>query len=560
LKKIASGILIFTLLLPALIQAQNKAREIELLNANSLEFDENLGGKTKRLLGDVRFRHEGALMFCDSAYYFDDNKLDAFGHVKLVQGDTVTLTGEIMHYDGNTKKADIQRNVVLKEKKMTLTTQQLYYDREKGIAHYLSGGKIVTEENTLTSLIAYYYNKEKMLHFHKNVVLVNPDYTIKTDTLKQNTQTDISYFLGPTYMTTPENDKIYCENGWYNSKTDKARFGKNTRLENKNQTITGDSIYYDKPLGYGRAVRHVSIHDTAEKIILKGHLAEFFEKQDYSYITDSAMMLQYDKTDTLFLHADTLKSTYDSVYFSAKKNHEKAHKKTPAKKGSKQIEPSPEPFKNDSLAERHRILLAWRHVRFYRKDMQGVCDSLAYTGNDSLMKMYVSPILWNEANQLNGDFMQIKLSGGTLYFIDQIGKAFIGSQLDSVRYNQIKGKRTRGFFLNNELHLVRVKGNAMSIYYARDDEDSSYVGINNAKSTDMDITMANKKVHQISFLQSPDALMSPVKGSSPSENMLEGFTWFGTIRPNSRQDIFRKPESPNIKPNQSTKGYKKKAR
>jgi hypothetical protein len=156
--------------------------------------------------------------------------------------------------------------------------------------------------------------------------------------------------------------------------------------------------------------------------------------------------------------------------------------------------------------------------------------------------------------------MQIKLSGGTLYFIDQIGKAFIGSQLDSVRYNQIKGKRTRGFFLNNELHLVRVKGNAMSIYYARDDEDSSYVGINNAKSTDMDITMANKKVHQISFLQSPDALMSPVKGSSPSENMLEGFTWFGTIRPNSRQDIFRKPESPNIKPTQSTKGYKKKAR
>ncbi len=183
MKQIASGIFIFALLLPACIHAQNKAREIELLNANSLEFDETLGGKTKRLIGDVRFRHEGALMYCDSAYYYDDNKLDALGHVRVVQGDTVTLTGEIMHYDGNTKKSDIQRNVVLQEKKMTLTTQQLYYDREKGIAHYPSGGKIVTEENTLTSQIGYYYNKEKMLHFHKNVVLVNPDYTIRTDTL-----------------------------------------------------------------------------------------------------------------------------------------------------------------------------------------------------------------------------------------------------------------------------------------------------------------------------------------------------------------------------------------
>lgn len=558
MKQIASGIFIFALLLPACIHAQNKAREIELLNANSLEFDETLGSKTKRLIGDVRFRHEGALMYCDSAYYYDDNKLDALGHVRVVQGDTVTLTGEIMHYDGNTKKSDIQRNVVLQEKKMTLTTQQLYYDREKGIAHYPSGGKIVTEENTLTSQIGYYYNKEKMLHFHKNVVLVNPDYTIRTDTLKHNTKTDVSYFLGPTHMETPEKDKIYCENGWYNSKTDKARFGKNTRLENKNQTITGDSIYYDKLMGYGRAVKHVSIHDTSEKIILKGHLAEFFEKLDYSYITDSAMMLQYDKADTLFLHADTLKSTYDSVYFSAKKRHEKMQKKASQKKGSKQVNSSPEPFKNDSLADRHRILLAWKNVRFYRQDMQGVCDSLAYTGNDSLMKMYASPILWNEANQLNGDFMQIKLSGGTLYFIDQVGKAFIASQLDSVRYNQIKGKRTRGFFLNNELNLIRVKGNAMSIYYARDDEDSSYVGINHAKSSDMDITMANKKVHQISFLQSPDAVMNPVKGSSPAENMLDGFTWFGQLRPYNRWDIFRKTEAPEAKTEKSIKGYKKK--
>ena len=100
--------------------AQTGSRQIELLNANSLQYDERLGNNAKRLLGDVRFRHEGVLMYCDSAYYYDNNKLDAFGHVLLVQGDTLTLQGELMHYDGNEKKADIEKNVVMNEKKMTL--------------------------------------------------------------------------------------------------------------------------------------------------------------------------------------------------------------------------------------------------------------------------------------------------------------------------------------------------------------------------------------------------------------------------------------------------------
>jgi lipopolysaccharide export system protein LptA len=541
--------------------AQTGSRQIELLNANSLQYDERLGNNAKRLLGDVRFRHEGVLMYCDSAYYYDNNKLDAFGHVLLVQGDTLTLQGELMHYDGNEKKADIEKNVVMNEKKLTLTTRRLLYDIHSGIAHYPEKGKIVSEENTLTSETGYYYSRDKMMHFRRQVVLVNPDYTIKTDTMKQHTVTEVSYFLGPTHITGSKGESIYCENGWYNSRTDEARFGKNSVLNNKSQTISGDSLYYNKQKGYGYARNHVMIHDTSEKLILSGQFAELFEKEDYSYITGEALMRQYDATDTLFLHADTLKSTYDSVYFQEKKTFEKKQKtpKVSSRKKKEQAPPS-EPFRNDSLADRHRLILAWHGVRFYKKDMQGVCDSLSYGGSDSLMKMYVKPVLWNEKNQLTGDHIRVKFSNGKMYYLDLLNNCFIGSMMDSMRYNQIKGKKIRGIFTDNELHDIRVRGNAESIYYARDDEDSSYIGINRAVSKDMFIKMKKNKVEKISFLDAPDATMHPIKGSRPEDFMIRGFTWFSGRRPISRSDIFRKELQPLVPSGSPAKEEKEKTK
>jgi len=519
---------------------------IEILNANTLEFDENLGVDAKRLIGEVKFKHENAIMFCDSAYYYSNNKLDAFGNVHIIEGDSVHLYGDFLKYDGNTKTAEVIDNVRMNDKQMKLTTKRVFYDLNSGVAFYDQKGKIVNDKNTLTSNLGYYYSKEKNLFFKNNVILVNPDYTIKSDTLKYNTLSEISYFFGPTTITGKE-EKIYCRNGWYNSKKDVSRFSKEAVLENKNQQIKGDSLFYDKGNSYGKATGNVTITDTTEKIILKGELSEMFQDLDYSYITKNALLIQYDKTDTLFLTADTLKATYDSTYFAEKNKfylNQKLNKKSEKKlKDKKEINSQPEKktetvkFSNETLAEKHRMILAYRRVKFFRKDLQGKCDSLAYVSNDSLMKMFNKPVLWSDENQLTAKFIKIKISDGKVYKLQMTENSFIISKEDSLRFNQIKGKNMIGLFSENELYKIDVFGNGESVYFAKDDQDGSFIGVNKAVCTNISISIKEKKVDKITMKNSPDAVMYPTKELPPQELILKDFIWRGAERPAKKADL-----------------------
>jgi len=525
-----------------------QTKMIEIINANTLEFDENLGVDAKRLIGDVKFKHDNAIMFCDSAYYYSNNKLDAFGNVHIVEGDSVHLYGDFLKYDGNTKNAEVIDNVRMNDKQMKLTTKRVFYDLNTGVAFYDQKGKIINDKNTLTSDFGYYYSKQKNFFFKKNVVLVNPDYTINSDTLKYNTISEISYFFGPTTIIGKE-EKIFCKNGWYDSKKDISRFSKEAILQNKNQQIQGDSLYYDKGNSYGKATGNVTITDTTEKIILKGELSEMFQDLDYSYITKNALLIQYDKADTLFLTADTLKATYDSTYFAEKNKFYVAQKsKTKPEKKSKNKKEIITPtykktesvkFSNDSLAEKHRMILAYHKVKFYRKDLQGKCDSLAYISGDSVMKMYYKPVLWSDENQLTAKFIKIKISDGKVYQLQMTENSFIISKEDSLRFNQIKGKNMIGLFMNNELYKIDVFGNGESVYFAKDDDDGSFIGVNKAVCTNISISIKEKKVDKITMKNSPDAVMYPIKELPPQELILKDFIWRGAERPLNSMDLIK---------------------
>ena len=532
-------------------------KQIEIINANTLQFDENIGNGAKRLLGDVQFKHENALMFCDSAYYYDTNKIDAFGNVKIKQGDTLSLIGDVLYYDGNTKKAIIKNNIVMQDATMKLTTQILNYDLNTGIADYNGGGKIINKKTTLTSKYGYYYSKQKNLFFKENVKLVTDDYTINCDTLKHNTQTEISYFRGPTTIVSKANT-IYCENGWYNNKADKAQFNKHAYFKGKTNTLSGDSLYYDRVLGYGKAICYVTLLDTVEKIILKGHLAEVFEKDDYSYVTDEALLMNYTKTDTLFLHADTLIATYDTTFFGAKKKlfPRKLDLRTPekTKKKSSENQKIVVPFKPDNLAlekaksdsiyldslrEKHRLIKAFRGVRFFRKDLQAQCDSMAMTAVDSLIKLYKKPILWSEANQLTADEINITFFEGNVYRMKLKNSAFIISRTDSLRYNQIKGKNMFGYFIKNDLHKINVVGNGQTNYWIAD-EKKQLIGANHAECSSMIIMLNDGAVKKLSLLNKPDAILKPVKNLDPSSQLLEGFEWLNSLRPKTPLDVMKR--------------------
>jgi hypothetical protein len=521
-------------------------KHIEILNANSLEYDESLGNKAKRLIGNVEFKHDDVLMFCDSAYYFDDNRINAFSNVKILQGDTLSLIGEELNYDGNTKKAVIKRNITMQDPTMKLSTQILYYDLNTSIANYLNGGKIINKKNTLTSTEGFYYSKRKLLFFKNKVKLVTADYTITCDTLKHNTNTEVSFFEGPTNIVSKDNT-IYCENGWYNNKLNKAQFNEHAILFSKSQTLSGDSLFYDRNARYGKAICNVSLKDTVEKMIVKGDLSEVFERRNYAYVTQHALMMQYDRTDTLFMHADTLVATNDVFYFSEKQKRINANKPTissvPKNEKKKRkvviqddILTHADSLYLDSLAEKHQLLKAYHGVKFFRRDMQGTCDSLQMTSADSLLKMFSAPVLWSNQNQLTSKQIDIVFYEGAVYRMKLMTNAFIISRSDSLRFNQIKGKTMNAYFLNNELDKIYVVGNGQTNYWISD-ENKKLIGANHAECSNMLIRVKDKEVKKITLQKMPDAKMSPVKNAQPEQMKLEGFKWLDAMRPKSWNEV-----------------------
>jgi lipopolysaccharide export system protein LptA len=513
-------ILLFLLLAVAgWSQTPPKGKQINLKHANSLK-GSNRG--FQRLIGAVEFEQQGMVMTCDSAHFFNEaNSLDAFGHVHIRQGDSLNIYGDLLKYDGNARRAELSKNVQMVDADMTLTTDAIVYDLNEKTASYSTGGKIINHENTLTSQIGAYSTEGKILTFKKNVVLVNPEYVMKCDTLRYLPVSKISYFLGPTTITATNNSNfIYCENGFYDSDKDVCQFQKNAYIITKDQTLKGDSIWYNRKLGLGKAMKNVEILDTTQKITIKGELAIHNENTNISLITGNALYIQAFTEDSLFLHADTLKSI--SIYDST--DYEKKNKKHDPK---------------DTIArEPRRIVLGYHSVRFYKTDLQGKCDSLAWTSADSTMRLYHDPVLWSGGNQLTAEKVSIITHHGEILQLHMDNNAFIVSEEDSTRFNQIKGKNMTGYFVKNELYKIYVDGNGQTLYYVKD--KNILQGVNRADCSSLLIRISNQEVQSITFYNHPEATLYPPLDLPPKEALLKDFRWRATEQPLSVKDLFLK--------------------
>jgi len=484
------------------VKAQ-KLRQIEIIQAGSLEGSKENSVELRRLVGDVIFKQDDTFLYCDSALFYEvQNTIDAYGVVR-VESPRAKIYGDFLHYEGNSKIANMTGKVVkLTDEKMVLTTTALNYNMETDIGEYIVGGKMVDKENVLTSKKGYYFAKEKCIYFKDNVVLVNPKYTMKSDTLKYNTVSETVSFFGPTTITTTGKDTsyIYCEYGWYNTKTEKSYFSKNAYLQSKENRLSGDSLLYDRVTGIGKAWNDVKISDSINKVIISGEYAMLNEKKGISYVTDYALLTKVFTTDSMFLHADTLYGKQDTI-------------------------------------TKLKTYFAYNNVRIFKTDLQGVCDSLIYSTADSSIYFYSKPIIWSSKNQLTADTIQLQLANDKMSRMYLYSNSFIAGMEDSLRYNQVKGRAMVGYFEDNQLKTIRVTGNGQTIYYIRN-KKKQLTGVNRADCSDMLIKVDSSTVKKISLLNKPDATLYPIKELLPSELLLKGFKWYGELQPKRKEDVY----------------------
>jgi lipopolysaccharide export system protein LptA len=483
--------------------SQDQERTKIQYSGNTWEFNKDIYQDGPRILGNVVMNHDSAFLYCDSAYVNEaENKVIAYGNVRIKLSDTLNLYSDSLRYDGNTKIANAYSNVKLIDNQTILTTDTLNYNRNTQIARYDYWGKIVNDKNILVSRHGYYYTEKKEFFFKDKVIMLNPEYSMYSDTLMYNTVTETSYFYGPSHIISKDRlDSIYCENGWYNTRFDFARFRERAKIYHEATFLTGDSMYYERKNGFGQVYRNAVIIDTVQNILLMGNYGELQRRNGFAFMTDSAVGVLADKLDSLFIHADTVRATFDT-------------------------------------AQKIKNVYCFYKVKFFRHDLQGMCDSLQYVSKDSSITMFRQPVIWSDSNQMSADTIRLTLRNGEADSLKLYSSAFIVSRDDTGSFNQIKGRNVLAKFRNNDLYKINVLGNAQTIYFARE-EDRSLIGINMAMSSDMLIFLDKNQLKSITYINAPDAHLYPESSVPLNERKLKNFKWEEKRRPKDKWDIFR---------------------
>ncbi|WMI65748.1 OstA-like protein [Aestuariibaculum sp. YM273] len=505
--------------------AQDK-RQIDIKYSGRLNRDEaNYPGATILTRDDsqqVHLYHNGTDLWCDKAIrYGKENFIEAYGNVKMIQGDTINMSAKYIEYSGISELAFASGDVVLKDPNSTISSDTLYFDRINQEAFYKSGGTVVKDTSgTITSKIGRYLMQQKKYRFTDDVVLTSDDAVINSNYFDFYSDTGKAYLYGPSTIVT-ETSKTYCEKGFYDTKNKTGYAVKESRIDYDNRIIEGDSLYFDNNISFASATNNIKVTDTINKTIVKGHYAEVFKEKDSIFITKRALAITKQENDSIYMHADKIMVT----------------------------------GKPDE-----RILRAYYNAKIFKTDLSGKADSIhsnQKTGLTQLINLNrlsssdkfstsKKPIMWNAESQMTGDTIHL-FSNTKTEKLDSLlvfNNAFIISKdtLTDDGYNQINGLKLLGLFdRENQLRHVDITKNAQSIFYVRNDKQE-LVGIDKAKSGSISILFGNGDIEEYTRFNQVDGTLPPESKYLDKDKRLKGFDWREEERPTSVADLFKEDE------------------
>lgn len=512
----------------------SKPSQVFIINAQRLNYEKKDSTEYQSAAGKVAMKQETTLFYCDSLVLNRTaNQMEAFGHVHINDNDSINTYCDYLRYTGNDKKAFLKGNVKLTDGTGTLTTSELNYDVNTKIGIYTKSGKVVNNKSVLTSTEGYYYGDTKDVYFKKNVLLVDPDYNVKTDTLLYNTETSIATFTVPTEITGKDKQKVITSSGFYDAKNHKAYFAGRPHIEDSTTTLDANEVATDDSTGFMEARGNAIYKDTAQGIIIIANNLKSNKKENSFIATQKPVMILKQDKDSIYIAADT--------FFSAKLSNLKKYRNVPiiidTSEKKKNLNDSIDLTKNKNDSA-DRFIEAYSHVKIYSDSLQAVCDSLFYSGEDSAFRLFKSPIVWNKESQITGDtiymYTQNKKAKRLYVFENALSIQKVGADY----YNQVKGRTINGYFNDSgRIEFIRTKGNAESVYYAQDD-DNKFIGVDKNSCDVIDMYFVEGEADRVVFRSSLQGTTYPMQQANFDDMKLRGFEWLDDKRPKTKYDLF----------------------
>jgi lipopolysaccharide export system protein LptA len=484
---------------------ENKKIRIERADTFQGGRDET-GRNYRKLVGNVKLKQETTEIFGDSVVLYPDSSIAVVTgkEVKVIESDTITLTGNELRYNGLVKFASMKGDVVYTDPSLQLFSSVLDYDIAKNQVFYYGGGKLVDSVNTLTSLDGTYNTITKRSAFKDDVVLTNPRYVLNSDTLEYNTQSKIAYTEGPTEIIDDNDNVLTAQKGseFYTAQKQSV-FEKGT-VESDDYIISGDRLFFDDITSYYTATGNVEMLSKENDIIITGDYARYEQDKGETRIFGEPLMKKVlDVADTFYLVADTL-------------------------------------FSLEGETDSDNRILAYNEVKLHRNELSGIADSMAYHVSDSMIYFYNDPVLWSAANQITADTISLELKNNTLKYLNAAQNSFVISRDTLKNYNQLKGRKLRATFVNGYINQLQVNGNGESIYHVLEG-DTLLVGLNRILCGKLDLYFKDNQVNNIRFYNNPEARFIPPIEITSELARLEGFAWRNDERPCLKELLYQQP-------------------
>lgn len=497
------------------------------------------------LSGTVHFSKGAMQMYCDSAHYYPTSEsMDAFGNVRMQQGDTLFIYADELNYDGLREiaylYADEGKDVRMINRNVRLNTPEFTYDMVDERGYYTNGGVLTDPQNRLVSVEGEYLPATKEANFYIDVHLHRIDgrdtLDIYSDTMYYDTRTRIAEFYSPTEIISGRGT-IHTTEGVYDTRNNQAQLFKHSTVHtDSTSTLTGDTILYDRDRGYGEAFGNVDITDSARQTTLRGTYGYYNRLVDSAFVTGRALAMEYSRGDTLYMHGRYIKSILDIDTIRTTVTD------TIAPPAGSPDTVQPQIIKREIVStDSTHVFTAWPRVRFYRSDMQGLCDSMIFVQRDSTLHLHHHPVVWSDDRQIFGNRIILYLNDSTIDRALLPDFAFTAQHIEDDYYNQLTGKVMEAWFNGGELSRLDVSNSVEAIFYP-EENDSTINKMVNLQTANMRGWFEKRALIRMKTWPESNGRVTPLYLAKRSDLLLSKFQWYGTLRPRDSQDIFNVTE------------------